>query len=136
MAMHARNTPAAIKRTRKEKVAHIRFSQDEFRAVEAAAARAGLSVSAFVRSLSLEGAGLRPFLSEADRAIIGLLGRYMLAIGNNLNQVARAINAGRSVGTSDIAKAIADAQAVVNTVAVELADMTKRAAAARRGEAG
>lgn len=118
------------------KVAHIRFSQDQFCAVKAAAKSAGLSVSAFVRALSLEGAGLRPFLSEADRPIIDLLGKHLLAIGNNLNQVARAINAGRSVGTSDVAKAVADARAIANTVAVEFADMTKRAAATRRGRAG
>lgn len=136
MAMKATNTPAAIKSTRKEKVAHIRFSQDEFCAVEAAAERAGLSVSAFIRSLSLEGAGLRPFLTEADRAIIGLLARDMRAIGSNLNQVARAINAGRSVGASDVANVVADARAVANTVLVELADMTQRAATARRSRSG
>jgi hypothetical protein len=136
MAMKATNTPAAIKSTRKEKVAHIRLSQDEFCAVETAAERAGLSVSAFVRSLSLEGAGLRPFLTETDRAIIGLLARDMRAIGSNLNQVARAINAGRSVGASDVANVVADARAVANTVVVELADMTQRAATARRGRSG
>ncbi|EHK53240.1 hypothetical protein MAXJ12_31077 [Mesorhizobium alhagi CCNWXJ12-2] len=117
-------------------MAHIRLSQDEFCAVEAAAERAGLSVSAFIRSLSLEGAGLRPFLTEADRAIIGLLARDMRAIGSNLNQVARAINAGRSVGASDVANVVADARAVANTVVVELADMTQRAATARRGRSG
>jgi hypothetical protein len=136
MAMKATNTSAAVKSTRKEKVAHIRLSQDEFCAVEAAAERAGLSVSAFIRSLSLEGAGLRPFLTEADRAIIGLLARDMRAIGSNLNQVARAINAGRSVGASDVANVVADARAVANTVVVELADMTQRAATARRGRSG
>jgi hypothetical protein len=136
MAMKATNTPAAIKSTRKEKVAHIRLSQDEFCAVEAAAERTGLSVSAFIRSLSLEGAGLRPFLTEADRAIIGLLARDMRAIGSNLNQVARAINAGRSVGASDVANVVADARAVANTVVVELADMTQRAATARRSRSG
>jgi hypothetical protein len=136
MAMKATNTPAAIKSTRKEKVAHIRLSQDEFCAVEAAAERAGLSVSAFIRSLSLEGAGLRPFLTEADRAIIGLLARDMRAIGSNLNQVARAINAGRSLGASDVANSVAAARAVANTVVVELADMTQRAAIARRSRSG
>ena len=134
--MKATNTPAAIKSTRKEKVAHIRLSQDEFCAVEAAAERAGLSVSAFIRSLSLEGAGLRPFLTEADRAIIGLLARDMRAIGSNLNQVARAINAGRSLGASDVANSVAAARAVANTVVVELADMTQRAATARRSRSG
>lgn len=95
-----------------------------------------MSISAFVRSLSLEGAGARPFLNPADRAIIQLLGQDMRAIGNNLNQLARALNASRSVDGSYLAGAIDDARAVTTTVAAELSIMTKRAAAARRGETG
>lgn len=121
---------------RRVKVAHIRLSEDEFAAVEAAATDASMSVSAFVRSLSLEGAGAKPFLSPADRAIIQLLGQDMRAIGNYLNQLARALNAGRSVDGSHLAGPIADARAVATTVAAELSIMTKRAAAARRGETG
>jgi hypothetical protein len=93
-----------------------------------------MSISAFVRSLSLEGAGARPFLNSADRAIIKLLGQDMRAMGNNLNQLARALYAGRSVDGSHLVAVIDDARAVANTVAAELSIMTKRAAAARRGE--
>jgi hypothetical protein len=89
-----------------------------------------------VRSLSLEGAGARAFLNPADRAIIQLLARDMRAVGNNLNQFARALNEGRSVDGSHLAGAVDDARAVATTVAAELATMTKRAAAARRGETG
>jgi hypothetical protein len=115
-------------------VAHIRLSEDEFAAVEAAATKASMSISAFLRSLSLEGAGAQPFLNRADRAIIQLLGQDLRAIGNNLNQLARTLKAGRSVDGSHLAAAIDDARAVANTVAAELSIMTKRAAAARRGE--
>ena len=134
--MTGSNGSGSRRRTRREKVAHIRFSEDEFSAVEAAAERADLSVSAFVRSLALEGAGEKPFLSPADRAIIQLLGQDMRAVGNNLNQVARALNTGRSVESSDLVAAVDDARAIATTVAAELAMMTKKAAAARRGEAG
>ena len=119
---------------RRMKVAHIRLSEDEFAAVEAAATKASMSISAFLRSLSLEGAGAQPFLNRADRAIIQLLGQDIRAIGNNLNQLARTLKAGRSVDGSHLAAAIDDARAVANTVAAELSIMTKRAAAARRGE--
>ena len=122
---------AVVKRV---KVAHIRLSEDEFAAVEAAATGASMSISAFVRSLSLEGAGAQPFLNPVDRAIIQLLGQDLRAMGNNLNQLARALNAGLSVDGSHLAAAIDDARAVANTVAAELSMMTKRAAAARRGE--
>ena len=60
----------------------------------------------------------------------------MRAVGNNLNQVARALNTGRSVERSDLVAAVDDARAIATTVAAELAMMTKNAATARRGEAG
>lgn len=117
-------------------MAHIRFSPVEFNAIEAAAIRAGLTVSAFVRSLSLEGAGVTPFLNEADRAILGTLGQDLRAIGRNLNQLARALNAGGSVAVSEVAGRTDDARAVATTIAAELTHMTKRAGVSRRGEAG
>jgi hypothetical protein len=120
---------------RRMKVAHIRLSEGELAAVEAAATGASMSVSAFVRSLSLEGAGAQPFLNPADRALIQLLGQDMRAVGNNLNQLALAMRAGRSVDGFHLAGAVDDARAVATTVAAGLSIMTKQAAAARRGEA-
>ncbi|WP_140763086.1 plasmid mobilization protein [Mesorhizobium sp. B2-1-8] len=133
--MTASNGSPPKKPARRERVAHIRFSDDEMSAVEGAAERAGLSVSRFMRSLSLEGAGVRPFMSRQDRAIIGMLVEDMRAVGGNLNQIARALNASRSVAGSDLTGAIDDARAIAITVAAELASMTKRAGATRRGEA-
>jgi hypothetical protein len=119
---------------RKDRVAHIRFSPADFDALEAAATSAGMTVSAFVRSLAMEGAGVRPFLGEGDRAILGLLADGMRAIGGNLNQIARAINTGTVPSESDITGNIKDAHSVATTLASELAQMTRRSAAARRGE--
>ena len=119
---------------RKEKVAHIRFSPAEFEALEAAASEAGMTVSAFVRSLSMEGAGVRPFLGDGDRAMLGLLADGMRAIGGNLNQIARAINTGMVPTEGDIAGSIKDAHSVATTLASELAEMTRRSAATRREE--
>ena len=127
----ARSISEASKR--KEKVAHIRFSPAEFEALEAAASEAGMTVSAFVRSLSMEGAGVRPFLGDGDRAMLGLLADGMRAIGGNLNQIARAINTGMVPTEGDIAGSIKDAHSVATTLASELAHMTRRSAAARRG---
>ena len=119
---------------RKDKVAHIRFSPAEFDALEAAASAAGMTVSAFVRSLSMEGAGVRPLLGERDRAVLNLLADGMRAVGGNLNQIARAINTGRVPTEGDVAGSIKDAHGVATALAVELAEMTRRSAAARRGE--
>jgi hypothetical protein len=118
---------------RKDRVAHIRFSASEFEAVEAAAATAGMTVSAFVRSLSIEGAGVRPFLKEEDRAILGLLADGMRMIAGNLNQIVRAINTGRMPVEDDLRGTIRDAHVVATTVTAELADMTRRSAVERRG---
>jgi hypothetical protein len=115
-------------------VAHIRFSASEFDALEAAARAAGMTVSAFLRSLSMEGAGVRPFFGEGDRTVLGLLADGMRAIGGNLNQIARAINTGRIPAEEDLAGVIRDAHVVATTVAAELASMTRRSAAVRRGE--
>lgn len=120
---------------RKGRVAHIRFSAAEFGALEAAARAAGMTVSAFVRSLSMEGAGVRPFLGEGDRAVLSLLADGMRTIGGNLNQIARAINTGRAPSViDDIAGSVRDAHGIATTLAAELAEMTKRSAAVRRGE--
>ncbi|RWI54804.1 MAG: plasmid mobilization relaxosome protein MobC [Mesorhizobium sp.] len=117
---------------RKEKVAHIRFAPDELEVVASAAKGAGLSVSAFIRSLACEGAGIRPFLNEADRAILQLLANDLRLVGNSLNQVIRALNTGRLSAVSDVAAAADDARAISLTAAAELSQMTKRAGAARR----
>jgi hypothetical protein len=119
---------------RKDRVAHVRFSPAEFDALEAAASAAGMTVSAFVRSLSMEGAGVRPFLGEGDRLVLGLLAEGMRAIGGNLNQIARAVNTGRVPVEGDVTGSIRDAHGVATTLAAELAQMTRRSAAARRGE--
>ena len=115
---------------------HIRFSPAQFEAIETAANAANMTVSAFVRSLSIEGAGVRPFLGEGDRAVLGLLADGMRAIGANLNQMARVINTGRVPTEENLSGSIKDAHVVATTVAAELADMIRRSAAARRGEDG
>lgn len=128
----ARSISEASKR--KQKVAHIRFSPAEFEALEAAAGAADMTVSAFVRSLSMEGAGVRPFLGKGDRLVLGLLADGMRAIGSNLNQIARAINTGRVPVEGDVTGSIMDVHSVATMLASELAQMTMRAAVARRGE--
>lgn len=125
----------APKPAKKEKVAHIRFSPDEFAAIEAAAEHADTTISGFVRSLSLEGAGVRPCLTEADRAVFSLLLTDMRAIGGNLNQVARALNGGTPIAAREIGASIRDARAIATVLANELKGLAKRVGSSRRGEA-
>lgn len=131
----SQNSRAAPKPARKEKVAHIRFSPAEFAAIEEAADHADTTISGFVRSLSLEGAGVRPCLTEADRAVFALLLEDMRAIGGNLNQMARALNGGRSIPAPEIAANIHDAWAIATVLANELKGLAKRSGTSRRSEA-
>jgi hypothetical protein len=119
---------------RRNRVAHIRFTAGEFNALEAASAAAGMTVSAFVRSLSIEGAGVRPFLGDGDRAVLDLLADGMHAIAGNLNQIARAINTEKVPALEHVAGNIKDAHRVATTLVSELAEMTRRSAASRRGQ--
>lgn len=115
---------------------HIRFAPSEFTALQTAAKTADMTVSGFVRSLSVEGAGVRPFLGTGDRALLGLLAEGLRAIGGNLNQIARAINTGQMPLQDDLSDVINDAHAVATTIAAELAAMTRRSAASRRWSGG
>jgi len=73
----------------------VRWTDEEFNALAAKADKAGLAVAAFMRAAALGDAGPRaqrrpPADHKALRQILGELGR----VGNNLNQIARALNAG------------------------------------------
>ncbi|MBB6469187.1 uncharacterized protein (DUF1778 family) [Aminobacter lissarensis] len=120
--------------SRKDKVVRTRLSGDEYDAVEKAAQAADMTVSAFLRSLVLEGAGVKPMLSEQDRTVMGLLADEMRAVGANLNQVARALNGGGSIRPSDLETNIGEVQIVVAGVLSELRGLAKRAGYRRRGE--
>lgn len=114
---------------------NFRLSGPEYSAVQQAAAKAGMTVSAFFRSLSLEGAGVRPIFNDKDRAILSLLHEDMRKIGVNLNQVARSLNAGRVVDPEEVKIALRNVKIVADEVSLELRAASVRAGNSRRGEA-
>jgi Bacterial mobilisation protein (MobC) len=82
------------KRQRTEQIV-TRWTPQERAELEARSARAGLTATAYLRQQALGGAGPRarrrpPVDADALLMLEGQLGR----IGNNLNQLARAANAG------------------------------------------
>jgi Bacterial mobilisation protein (MobC) len=113
---------------------HARITADEYAALEEAAKAADMTVSGFFRSLTLEGAGVRPILTQDDRLIMAMLLEDMRAIGVNLNQVARALNSGRGVHPSELDINLANVQRVQAAVMTELRALSKRAGHQRRGE--
>lgn len=108
------------RRERRDKVVHARFSKTEIKRIEHAAEAAGMTVSGFLRALSLEGAGVRPFFSDADRAVLSLLLAGVKAVGVNLNQLARARNRGEAGQSQEEKRVIDDVQRVVAIVLFEL----------------
>jgi len=120
---------------RKDKVVHARFSATEIERIEHAAQAAGMTLSGFLRSLTLEGAGVRPFFTEADRAVLSLLLVDVKAVGVNLNQLARARNRGESGQSNEEKRVIHDVQRLVAIVLFELQAFAECGARRRAGSA-
>ncbi|CDN57704.1 Putative mob protein MobC (plasmid) [Neorhizobium galegae bv. officinalis bv. officinalis str. HAMBI 1141] len=119
---------------RKSRVVHARFGATEISMIEAAAKAAGLTVSAFVRSLTLEGAGVRPFLTDADRAVLGLLLSEVRAVGVNLNRLARTANRRGSPVGEETRFVGDDVHRVLAAVLLELKSYAERGARFRSGK--
>ncbi|HVA89571.1 MAG TPA: plasmid mobilization relaxosome protein MobC [Chloroflexota bacterium] len=85
----------------------VRWTDEEFNALAAKADKAGLAIAAFMRAAALGDAGPRaqrrpPADHKALRQILGELGR----VGNNLNQIARALNAGEQARLPELKDAL------------------------------
>src|SRR5437773_2496391 len=85
----------------------IRWTDEEFALLTARADKAGFAVAAFLRAAGLGDAGPRaqrrpPADHKALRQILGHLGQ----IGNNLNQIARALNTGEAVSPQELKDAL------------------------------
>ncbi|MCJ9748937.1 plasmid mobilization relaxosome protein MobC [Neorhizobium sp. SHOUNA12B] len=130
----ASETVPVIGAERKSRVVHARFGATEIRMIEEAAKAAGLTVSAFVRSLTLEGAGVRPFLTDADRAVFGLLLSEVRAVGVNLNQLARTANRRASSFAEETRFVADDVHRVLAAVLLELKSYAERGARLRSGK--
>jgi Bacterial mobilisation protein (MobC) len=87
----------------------VRFTAEEFNRIADKADNSGLGFAAFMRAAALDGhAGPRaqrrpPADHKALRQILGHIGR----VGNNLNQIARALNAGEPVSVPELKQALA-----------------------------
>ena len=124
---------SSAKRERKSRVVHARYSAREFETASVAAREAGMTLSAFMRSLTLDGAGVLPFLTEDDRAVFTFLYRELRAVGVNLNSLAR--GASRGLVQHEAAAVLATLQPVVAALAIELQVLKARTGRGRREQA-
>ena len=111
----------------------VRLCDAEYLAVQEAAEAAGMTASAFFRSLTLEGAGVRPVFNDEDRTILSILHEDMRKIGVNLNQVARSLNAGRVVDAEEVKIALRNVEKIADVTRLELRNSATRAGNSRRG---
>lgn len=109
---------------RRSHVVHARFTASELAAVHKAAEQAELTVSAFMRSLTLEGAGVQPFLTAEDRAIFEFLHRDLRTIGVNLNSLAQL--AYRQFNAGDVSELLKGLLPVATGLALELNRLKRR----------
>jgi|SRR5580704_6934631 hypothetical protein len=107
----------------------LRYTYDEFDRIAAKADRAGLGFAAFVRAAALDGdsgprAQRRPPADHvALRQILGHCGR----IGNNLNQIAKHLNAGGQINIPELKEALAAILDIRNAVLTALGMKTTKA---------
>lgn len=90
-----------------------------------------MTISGFLRSLVIEGAGVCPFFNDADRAILSLLLSDVKAVGVNLNQLARARNMGETGRLEEEKAVLDDVQRTLAIVQFELQSFAKRGARKR-----
>jgi hypothetical protein len=86
----------------------VRFTEDEYARVQEKADRAGLAIAALLRATALGDAGPRaqrrpPVDHQALRRLLGEIAR----VGNNINQIARALNQGEAVTIPELRPALA-----------------------------
>jgi hypothetical protein len=124
--MTTNESKSVSRRTQRTKWVHIRFAPDEFEAIKIAAAQATMTVSGFMRSLSVEGAGIRPYLAESDRAVLGLLLQGMQNICANLGKLTRALNEAGRIDSNELDANLRDVRAIAFATSTELKRIVAR----------
>ena len=99
-------TSGSEKRQRTKRLS-VRFTADEFNRLADRADQAGMGSAALLRAAALGEAGPRaqrrpPADHRALRQLLGHAGR----IGNNINQIARALNNGEDANLPDLQEAL------------------------------
>jgi hypothetical protein len=135
VASHRRAIKRGVADERMDRVVHARFGPSEIAAIARVSEETGMTTSAFMRSLTLEGAGVSPFFTDDDRAILDLLLSDLRAIGVNLNQLARVANSSGHVDAKAVSAQAADIQKIVAAVMLELRRFAACGAQRRRGTA-
>lgn len=116
-----RKTRSGSQRRQRAKLAGMACTAEERAQLEAAAERAGLTVSAYMRHQCLGTPGPRAVRRPpVERAALAQLLAQLGKVGSNLNQIARALNSDRQVLPSDIGEAVAEVRAAALAISATL----------------
>jgi len=95
-------------------VVGVRMLPDERTRLQAKASEAGLSLGSFLRSCALGDTGPRARRSPTVNAeLVAIAMAKLNQAGNNLNQIAHALNAARTVHARDIVDAVSELRSVL-----------------------
>ncbi len=106
-------TPAKKQRVSKSAIVKVRVSPAEREAIQDKAERAGLTLSEYARRSCLTGKA--PIIKTPDASNAEAL-RLLLIAGNNLNQIARRMNAGQGSSSVALNETLSELQAAVRKV--------------------
>ncbi len=103
------------------KIIASRCLDEEFTAIAAKADKAGLAVGAFMRAAALGEGGPRaqrrpPIDHKALRQYLGQVGR----LGNNINQIARALNSGEKAKLPELQQVLRACLDILNAIKAAL----------------
>lgn len=101
---------SGTERREKTKIIGVRVNPVEFADLEARATTAGVSVPGFVRSQVLNEVLTKPrnAAPTLDKKLLSMILGQLGKLGNNLNQIAKRLNEGGSVGADRVAGAMDD----------------------------
>jgi hypothetical protein len=97
------SVPSSRSLSAKSRIVPVRFSQEDYAALESSASSRGISVSELIRhgALGVEASG--GGLTEEDRDLFAALRDEVRTAGNGINRIAVKLNAGREVeGASQV----------------------------------
>lgn len=87
---------------KRDRVVHLRLSGEEFAGLTTFAREHDLSTSEALRRLAREAGGLGPTFIGAEAGSVSANVTQLRKAGVNLNQIARALNAGKAPGYMDL----------------------------------
>ena len=98
------------------RLAQVRLDDAEAEKLQELASASGLSVGAYLRAAGLKSAGVRARpRASVDRQLLARANADLNRVGNNINQIAHALNSGRDMPQS-LAEAMADLRGVLSVL--------------------